>query len=390
MKIALFSDTFPPQVNGVANTVHRFALALGEMGHEVRVFTISGYKAEELEQYTEGKFTIHVFPSVPAFIYPGIRAGIPYTNLDAVKEFGPDIIHTHTPFGVGGNAVRSARRLKVPLVGTHHTFFDHYLKHVFLDYAWARMISWKLTVRYYNRCDLVISPTHSLATSLKEHGLGKPVEIIPNILDTDFFVPVPLNMPKPPYKTLVYMGRLSYEKSVDDALRAAMLVMQRLPTTRFIIIGDGPERKKLEGLATELGIAENTIFTGYLHGAELVQKLQEADVFLTGSKSENMPLALLEAMAVGLPLVAVRSLGLGEILHHEVNALLMAPDRPQELADSALELLQKDSMRQKFAHASRTMSLQYSKQAVMKRLAGAYQRLIEYATTLGATAGLKK
>ncbi len=387
MKIALFSDTFPPQVNGVAHTVYRFALALTEAGHEVRVFTVSGHKAETLKKPAQEHLTVHYFPSLPALVYPGERAGIPFAGaLAAVKAFAPDIIHTHTPFSVGLNAVRCARALKVPLVGTHHTFFDHYLQYVYLDYSWARTASWKLTVRYYNYCDLVTSPTRTLAHSLKTHGLTKPIGIIPNMLDTDFFTPgapAPAKIPR----TICYMGRLSYEKSVDDAIAAAALVMEQLPDTRLIIVGDGPERKTLEDQAERLGISANIAFTGYLRGTELVQKLQEADVFITGSKSENMPLALLEAMAVGLPIVAVRSLGLEEILRHEENALLVAPGKPEELAAAALRLLQDNPLHARFSKAAREMSLIYSKQAVLEQIIRVYERLTGYAATQGARAG---
>src|SRR3989344_4149596 len=164
MKIALFSDTFPPQVNGVANTVHHFALALGELGHEVRVFTISGSPAEELTRYTEGKFSLHLFPSTKAVVYPELRAGVPFIKLfSAINAFAPDIIHTHTPFAVGWNAVRCARRLKVPLVGTHHTFFDHYLRHVYLEYEWARALSLRMTVGLHKYTGLFINANPPLS-----------------------------------------------------------------------------------------------------------------------------------------------------------------------------------------------------------------------------------
>src|SRR3990167_1859664 len=120
MRIALFTDTFPPQVNGVANTVYRYAVALTQMSHEVQVFTVSKHSARELEEQTGNLFSIHTFPSVSVLVYPGERAGIPFIKvLKAVKEFSPDIIHTHTPFAAGMNAIHSAKRLNISLVGTH-------------------------------------------------------------------------------------------------------------------------------------------------------------------------------------------------------------------------------------------------------------------------------
>lgn len=388
MKIALFTDTFPPQVNGVANTAYRYAAALSGMGHEVRVFTISRHSSAELAENFEN-FSIHTFPSLPAFVYPGERVGIPFVGvIKAVREFNPDVIHTHTPFSVGWNAVYAARTLGVPLVGTHHTFFNHYLKHIHLDFAWTRKLTWKLTVKYYNYCDVVVSPTLSLKDGLKEHGLTKPIELLPNILDINFYSP---SVKQPTqHQTLVYMGRLSYEKSVGDVLRATAHVVKRLPNTLLLLIGDGPEREKLEALSVELGITEHCIFTGFLYGEELVYTLGQCDVYLTGSKSENMPLALMEAMAIGLPIVAVRSLGLEEMLVHRKNALLTAPGDPVEIADRVIEILQDEDLRRTFSENSRAMSYAYSQEAVMSKTVELYERASEYAAKNRAMSAQEK
>jgi glycosyltransferase involved in cell wall biosynthesis len=309
--------------------------------------------------------------------------------LKAVREFNPDVIHTHTPFAVGWSAVYAARTLHIPLVGTHHTFFDHYLSHVHLDYAWARNLVWKLTVKYYNRCTIVISPTRSLKEGLAEHGLSVPIKLIPNILDTDLYSPPSVRTPAL-HKTLVYMGRLSYEKSVDDVLRAMAHVVKRIPNTLLLVVGDGPERNNLESLAAELGIAEQCIFTGFLFGNELIETLGQADVYLTGSKSENMPLALMEAMAVGLPIVAVRSLGLEEMLVHRKNALLTAPGSPLDIADQTIELLENEALRQQYSHASREMALAYSPNAVMNSVIDLYKQANVYAASSRAKSSQKK
>lgn len=386
MRIALFTDTFPPQVNGVANTVYRYAEALNKMGHEIRVFTVSKYSSQELKEKLGDTFSVHTFPSLHALVYPGERVGIPFVGaLKAIRTFNPDIIHTHTPFSVGWNATYAARKLQIPLVGTHHTFFDHYLKHIHLDFSWARNLSWKLTVRYYNYCDTITSPTRSLEQALIEHGLHRPVGRVPNVLDTELFAPPP-HQKNTNTHTIVHMGRLSYEKSIHDVIAASAHIMKHLPNTRLVLIGDGPERGKLEALTRELSIANQTVFTGYVYGQNLVHALRQGDVFITGSKSENMPLAILEAMAVGLPIVAVRSLGLEEILMDGENAYLTDPDQPLELADAALTLLQNNTLREKFAAASRALSRAYSQDAVINRVIDLYTRTIsEFAAKNRAT-----
>jgi len=385
MRIALFTDTFPPVVNGVANAVARSARALAQCGHEVCVFTVSDKSSGELERMANDAFRVVTLPSVGLPIYIDVRTSMPVgLALGRVKKFRPDIIHSHTPFSVGWEAVWAARALGVPLVGTHHTFFNHYLEHVHLNYPWAETLSWKLTVAYYNRCNLVVSPTRSLASELLAHGLKRPYEILPNTIDTQLFRPEPdatarqklkstLGLPGP---TLIYMGRVSYEKSIDQAIRAFALIARDIPDAQFFIVGDGPGRAALEQLVSTLGLGGRVRFLGFVFGQRLVEVLQASDVFVTASKSENMPLAVLEAMACGLPVLAVRSLGLAEIIEDGRNGMLLPPDDTEALAREAIALIKDDRLRVEQSRASRTLSARYSEKEITRRLEGMYAAVV--------------
>ena len=382
MRIAFFTDTFPPEVNGVANTAARAARALAAAGHQMKVFTVSRLSPEEIQKEVGGAYEVETIPSVRLPIYLGVRVTAPVgLALRKVARFRPDILHSHTPFSMGWEAVWAARFLGVPLVGTHHTFFNHYLKHVHLDYAWAERLSWKLTVGYYNRCDLVVSPTRSLIDELMANGLKRPPEIIPNAVDTELFRPAAdraqlktrLGLPE---KVVVHMGRLSYEKSIDQALRAFKLVVEHGEDAVLVIIGDGPGKSELESLAGELGLEKRVRFTGFIYGRELVEYLQASDVFLTASKSENMPLALLEAMATGLPILAVRSLGLTEMVADKSNGYLLAPDDTSAMAEHTIKLLRDDELRRSFATASRALSEKYSEHTITRNFERLYSRLM--------------
>ncbi|MBI4093494.1 glycosyltransferase [Candidatus Kaiserbacteria bacterium] len=367
----------------MANTADRTADAIAKRGHVVRVFTVSKVPRDELRRISKGRYDVETIPSVGLPIYLGVRATVPVgLALRKTARFVPDIIHSHTPFSMGWEAVWAARFLKVPLVGTHHTFFDHYLKHVHLDYAWARRLSWKLTVGYYNRCDLVISPTKSLADELVKHGLWRPRQIVPNIVDSELFhlakgVPALKQRLGLSEKVVVHMGRLSYEKSVDRVLHAFVQVFKREPRATLIIVGDGPDKNALEVLAKNLGLSECVRFTGFIHGSTLVEYIQAADVFLTASKSENMPLAVLEAMACGLPIVAVRSLGLSEIVEDGKNGYLVPPDDVLAMAEHGRELLRDDELRARFSASSHALSEKYAESAVAEQLERLYQLTID-------------
>lgn len=383
MRIALFTDTFPPEVNGVAHSVARSAEALAKRGHDVSVFTVSKSTLKALRMVSGGRYAVETIPSIGIPIYLGVRTTIPIgLALRKVSRFKPDIIHSHTPFSVGWEAVWAARFLGVPLVGTHHTFFDHYLKHVHLDYKWARRFSWKITVGYYNRCNMVISPTLALAEELRANGLIRPHELVRNIVDINFFRPSEeksalKNRFGLSPKVVIHMGRLSYEKSVDQVLRAFALVLKEISDAMLVIAGDGPSKKELETLTRTLGLAEKVRFTGFIHGRDLVEHLQASDVFVTASKSENMPLAVLEAMATGLPIIAVRSLGLTEIVEEGKSGYLVAQDDVEMIARRAVELLCDDRARRALGERSRTLSETYSESSVVEKLEDLYVRLFE-------------
>ncbi|OGF51693.1 hypothetical protein A3H04_03500 [Candidatus Giovannonibacteria bacterium RIFCSPLOWO2_12_FULL_43_11c] len=368
MRIALFTDTFPPQVNGVANVVKSSAEVLAGRGHDVHVFTVASGRSDE--NSPPEKFGLTRIFSMPFFGYPNERFSLPLAwTLRKIKSFRPDIIHAHTPFAIGWEAVLSKKILGVPLVGTHHTFFDHYLKHIYADYGWAKKLSSKYVAAYYNRCDLVTSPTISLADSLESCGVSSRIIVVPNSVDTDFFKPAADKKEKERLKrqlgfsknVLVYMGRVSYEKSIDMAIRAMSVIAKKSPEATFVIIGGGPEREKLEILTKRLGVEKKVRFMGFLYGRELAQALQASDIFVTASKSENFPLSVIEAMASGLPIVAVSALGLPEIVEDGRSGFLVSPDRPEEIADRVLKLFNNETLLEKYSSASRELSNRYSK-----------------------------
>lgn len=341
MKIAIYSDTYPPQVNGVAFFAEKTARALGERGHDVRVFSTN------------------VLPSLPFWGYPGERFMVPLGfSLPEVWRFDPDIIHTHTPFGIGWEAIYAAKLLGVPLVGTHHTFYDHYLRYVRMDYSFPRKMSWLYTVAYYNRCDLVMSPSRSLSDTLIKHGLHRPVEVVPNCIDTDLFRP---GEDERTGKALVYMGRLGHEKSIDVVLRAFAILRKEFTDIELVLVGDGPERASLEDLVDDLDIRGSVRFLGMQRGPDLVRALQKGDIFLTASASENMPLSVLEAMATGLPIIGANSLGIPEIVRDGVDGFLTTPFSPESMAEKTAVLLRDSAMREKFSESAHLAAQNYSR-----------------------------
>ncbi len=388
MRIALFSDTFFPKIDGVVNVVHELATALAKRGNDVCVVAISQESAASLIKRMNLQYQLILLPSLQMPLYPGTRLAIPGASVfRQVKEFNPDIIHSHTPFPVGTLARRYARRLDVPLVGTHHTFYNLYLKLWHLDYPWARTLSWRITNKYYNQCAILVSPSHALADGMVRHGLSIPTEIIPNPVSLDAFKPAdawpPEEALRPYGPTVVYMGRLSCEKDIENVIRAAKLVMKKrdhdcpdAQKMRLVIIGGGPYQKELEQFARLQGIRDRIIFTGFLRGADLARELCLHMVFVTASTTENQPVSVLEAMASGLPVVAVSALGMPEIVRYGINGFLVPPGDTDAMAASILKIIYDDASRKKFAAASRELALLHDPDRIAAHHEELYRKLI--------------
>ncbi len=381
MKIAIFSDTFMPAVNGVANVVYQSALALSGRGHDVRLYTVSRFHNGNLSAIFHNKVTPVTLPSLPFWGYKGERMALPSgrSMLD-LKKFGADIIHVHTPFLVGWEAVISAKLRKTAIIGTHHTFYDYYLKHIKLDNPAMKKFSWKYIVSFYNNCDLVLAPTRALADELKANGLKPRYEILPNAIDTHAYRPAG-EKDKTALKrgfgvtgrAFIYMGRLSYEKSIDRVITAFAQAAKADSAATLMLVGDGPEKDKLEQQCARLGIEGRVKFTGYLNGAKLLAALQAGDLFLTASESENMPISILEAMATGLPVIATATGGLPEIIEDGFNGRLISFADPGKAAREMLSLLNNTAALEAFSQAARRRALDYSLDRVTAQLEKIYK-----------------
>lgn len=383
VRIAIFSDTFPPEINGVANFAYLSANALADRGHEVKVFTASRISQKKLNEKIGKKFKIFTELSVHSPIYSDTRVPLPTgIAFPHLLKFRPDIIHAHTPFTLGWEAVTVAKIMRIPLIGTHHTFYDYYLKHAKIDFKITRRAIWKYTVSFYNFCDLVTAPSQSLSREMKNHGLKKPVVVLPNFVNTYLFKPAnefEKNKLKKQYKinskSIVYMGRLSYEKSIDQVIGAFKLTLSSMPNLKLMIIGDGPERENLEKLVSKLDIKKKVIFTGFLRGESLAKALQANDIFATASKTETFCISALEAMSVGLPIIAVREKGVSEIVKDNQNGFLIETGKTTDMAKKIVDLVKDKKMLGKFSKASRLIAKKYSKENVTPRLEKIYQKL---------------
>ncbi len=342
MRLALFSDNFYPELSGITDSLLVLGRELAEAGHTVAFF-VPYYSEKNFLRSNLSPAEISIAPRVniirlPSYPFPtGTRQGrlvIPWPHLTLeVARFRPDIIHTHLFFGVGLVALRAARELRVPLLGTNHTLLSEFMRlspigKSFLSYLGNAYVRW-----YYNHCAEITVPATSLRESMITSGVTRPITIMDNPIDATIFKPVTA-ADKARYRskwqctgpTVVYAGRLSGEKNVAAVISAFTEVVRVLPEAELVLAGHGSLESDLRSQAAKSPADKRIRFLGTLDKASLAEVYVASDLFVTASPSENQPLTLLQALATGLPAVGVRSGGLSEYIRPEYGRLAEVGD----------------------------------------------------------------
>jgi len=355
MRIAIFSDNFYPELSGISDSIATTARELGRRGHTInffvpkyraRHFKIANFPVEEIN--LGENVNVQRLRSLP---FPGpnkqSRAVTPFgVNTLRVKKFNPDIIHTHLFFGAGWRALVAAKILKVPLVGTSHTPISEFVRYSPIKTEWLKRWSERYVSWYYNRCDFVSAPSGAILKEMKRYGFKRPSQVISNPIDSSSFTPVSERTREKLRKhfglsgrTILYTGRLAPEKNIDVVMRAFALAKKSFPDLNFAITGHGSARESLEALAFELDLGKNVKFLGTLHKKEFVKIYQAADIFAIASTAETQCIAMMQALAVGVPVIGVDWLGLGEYVK-KANGMLVEVGDYQAMAKKMKLLLE--------------------------------------------------
>jgi 1,2-diacylglycerol 3-alpha-glucosyltransferase len=362
MHIANFTNTYLPVISGVVRSVRSFRDELTRKGHNVFIF------AQEATDHVDEDPFIFRYPSLSLPIGVDIPAAIPLSPFmdKLLPSIKLDVIHTHHPFLLGQTAATKANELNLPLVFTFHTQYREYTHYVpfpaesiqnFLKNAVDRWLQ-----DFMRRCQHIIIPSESMREVLvNEYGLKDRFTVVPTGIDLEAYHTSSgekIRKRKHWEKDIVMIsvGRLAPEKNWPLLLQATALVLKDHPQFRLVLIGDGPERKSLEALAKELGIRKRVTFLGSIAFAGIPDHMKAANLFGFASVTETQGLATLEAMAAGLPVVAVNGSGTRDILRHgqqgylvdndaeamaaAIKKLLNNPDRMQHFAEAALKRAQ--------------------------------------------------
>ncbi len=331
MKIAYFTDSFFPHVDGVTTYVGVVTRALIKAGHQVLVVSPrwEGVKASMVEKFVPGAKIVLV-PGVRPFFYPDIKFGsLTPKTLSEVNKFKPDIIHFHTPGFMGLEATLLARILKIPLVTTFHTYYMEPEGFVTIGLKENGTISkvlqdslWKVSETIHKPCDVVIAPTQFVEHDLRQRWKDVTIKEITGAVELSAFSKH--NQRKTLRKKygfdreILFMsvGRLSAEKHYDVLITAFSMILMKRPTARLVFVGGGAIKNELEYICRVLGIEHAVKFIGEVSYAELTSKnyYSMGDVFVTPSTWETQGLSVVEAMASGLPVVAFNYRAMPEVV----------------------------------------------------------------------------
>lgn len=341
MKIAFFTDTYEPQINGAVVSIKSFAEQLKKDGHEVHIF------CPQAEGLKEGEF-IHTTPSVKLYLYPEYRVGFPNKKFyDIAKKIQPDIIHVHSLPAIGLTGVAIAKKLKIPLFITYHTMVNEFLQYIpgaKISEELSKKTLDKYTAWFLNNADFVFSPGTTTKNYLKKIGMRTPVEVLQTGVSLKKF-PAEKKILQP---TILHIGRLSSEKSVDLVVRAFARIKEKT-NANLVITSDGPDRRELEQLASELGLSSRIIFTGYISEREKENLYKKSTCLVMTSSADTQGIVPLEAMSFGLPVVVAKAGGLIDLVSNGKNGLFFRTGSEDDLAEKILKVLNSRSLQKKLS-----------------------------------------
>ena len=368
MKIALFTETFLPKVDGIVTRLSHTVDHLQRSGDQVLVFSPDG----GLQEYKGAR--ICGVPGFPLPLYPELKLALPRPSLrQALEDFQPDLIHIVNPAVLGLGGLYYAKSLGVPLVASYHTHLPKYLEHYGL--GMLEGVMWELLKMVHNQAQINLCTSTAMEEALTSHGIER-VEVWQRGVDTELFQPhlasaemrSHLSQGNPDAPLLLYVGRLSAEKEIDRIKP----ILEAIPGARLALVGDGPYRQDLERIFADTPAH----FVGYLTGKSLAAAFASSDAFVFPSRTETLGLVLLEAMAAGCPVIAANAGGIPDIVTDGVNGYLFDPTDEQGAIVATQRLLANQEERESLRQNARQEAERWGWAAATRQLQGFYRSVL--------------
>ncbi len=369
MRIAIFTDSFWPQINGVTTSILNTVSELSGKGHEFLILAPKPKKFPGLEPRLKNTRIIWL-PAEPLPTYTDYLMAylIPPSAKKTFKEFNADLVHVHTPFFVAQKGIKYGKREKIPVIGTFHTLVSEFLEYIPIPKLKhdpiMKQLTWVYTQHIYKKCDVITTPTKVLADELHEHGF-KNVKVLTNAIDYEQFSKGK-NAKWGKKINLVYFGRVSFEKRIDIALEALFLLQKKYSNMEMNIIGSGPAEESLKRQARELGMEKNVHFLGPKRGKELAHAVKQNHILVAPSPMETQGLYVLEAMAAGLCVVGADARAIPVALGKNERGLLFETNNVEDCAEKIEKLLKNPALRKRLSTNAKNWVKHYSKKSIAK------------------------
>jgi glycosyltransferase involved in cell wall biosynthesis len=379
MNILMMTNTFTPHVGGVARSVESFTETYRGLGHRVMVV------APEFENQPSTEKDVIRVRALQHFNGSdfSVVLATPGSVNDAVERFRPDIIHSHHPFLIGSTALRFSHTYDLPLVFTHHTFFERYTHYVPGDSAVLKRFVVELSTRYANLCDQVFAPSESVAAVLRQRGVQTPLAVVPTGVQLDRFrrgsgegFRAAIDLPEDVF-VVGHLGRLAKEKNLEFLCEAVLEFMSAKAQVHFLVAGKGPMENAIRARFVEAGLADRLHMIGVVEQPLLASAYCAMDVFAFASQSETQGMVLIEAMAAGVPVVAVDASGVREVVADRTNGRLLEAQSAPAFAGALAWIAERsDDERRSLRGAARDTAARFSMTTTAERALELYRQLI--------------
>lgn len=400
MRIAIFTDTFYPNTDGVAQSIINSTKILSRKGHKILIIA-PDYRCNHEIKFNKNVTMVRI-KSIPIPSYKDFRWVLPYYRkcLNETISFNPDLIHMQGYSTLGIMGIRIAKKLNLPLIGTYHTIAAEFVKYIsplvliniekLLDkvippekytrilakqYWLSKKIIWKITIGLYNNCNIVITPSESIKRVLNEKGIRRKIITISNGINTGLFIPKKKYSKK--IKKIIHVGRVSYEKNIDHTIKAFSLIAKKHKNIEYQIIGDGPALNFLKRLSKRLKLKDKITFSGKIPNNKLPKYYKKADIFITASTMETQGLVILEAMASGLPIVGVSKFAIPDIVKNGLNGFIVEPTDIKGMANYVDILVKNPKIVEFFGKNGAKIAKQHDLKKTVNKLEKTYKRLIK-------------
>ncbi|MBN1698598.1 MAG: glycosyltransferase [Spirochaetales bacterium] len=363
-------------------SIEIFRKELIKLGHNIYVFCPIVKRHTSESRKEEEKNNIFRYFALSYPLYREYKLVIPFpTKLKKIKNLNLDIIHFHTPLFMGLFATYLSRRLKIPLIQTYHTYIAEYVHYIPLPKKILTPLAIRLSKFYCDYSVFVLSPSSIIKDVLLGYGVTSDIIILPTGIEqfngkirrneeTRKKYDIPLRK-----KILICVGRITKEKNFPFLIQAFAHIQKQVPDTILLFIGDGPVRGYLQNQAKKLGIGDKVIFLGYITRNEVMNILAASDIFIFASRTETQGLSLLEAMAAGTPVVAVKAMGVIDIVKNNKGGYLTDPDK-HEFTKRVVELLRNAALYDRKSTEAKEVSEMYSSRRLTVQLLDCYQKAI--------------